>query len=150
MVALLFAGAFSLAFTLFLTPLFIKLFHRLQWGQFIRDDGPQTHHTKRGTATMGGIVIILASVLGYFVGHLLTWDGIRFDPVTTMKRPPIRTSSSSVRLRIARAASAPPRPSDPVSPRKICAGEVFHQRNPMRPPQMQAATTARSSGSATW
>ncbi|OUD85217.1 phospho-N-acetylmuramoyl-pentapeptide-transferase [Clavibacter michiganensis subsp. michiganensis] len=45
MVALLFAGAFSLAFTLFLTPLFIKLFHRLQWGQFIRDDGPQTHHT---------------------------------------------------------------------------------------------------------
>jgi len=31
-VALLFAGAFSLAFTLFLTPLFIKLFHRLQWG----------------------------------------------------------------------------------------------------------------------
>ncbi len=82
MVALLFAGAFSLAFTLFLTPLFIKLFHRLQWGQFIRDDGPQTHHTKRGTATMGGIVIILASVLGYFVGHLLTWDGIRFDPVT--------------------------------------------------------------------
>jgi phospho-N-acetylmuramoyl-pentapeptide-transferase len=81
-VALLFAGAFSLAFTLFLTPLFIKLFHRLQWGQFIRDDGPQTHHTKRGTATMGGIVIILASVIGYFVGHLLTWDGVGFDPVT--------------------------------------------------------------------
>ncbi|MBK0296922.1 phospho-N-acetylmuramoyl-pentapeptide-transferase, partial [Bacillus sp. S34] len=55
MIALLIAGAVSLVFTLLLTPLFIKLFHRLGWGQFIRDDGPQSHHTKRGTATMGGI-----------------------------------------------------------------------------------------------
>ena len=32
---------------------------------------------------------------------------------------------------MARAASAPPRASEPVSPRKICAGEVFHQRKPI-------------------
>ena len=70
MVALLTAGGLSLAFTLFLTPVFIKLFHKLQWGQFIRDDGPQTHHSKRGTATMGGIVVILGAVLAYFVA---TW-----------------------------------------------------------------------------
>ena len=38
--ALLTAGALSLSFTLFLTPLFIRLFTRLGWGQFIRDDGP--------------------------------------------------------------------------------------------------------------
>ena len=59
MIALLVAGAVSLVFTLLLTPLFIRLFHRLGWGQFIRDDGPQSHHTKRGTATMGGIVLII-------------------------------------------------------------------------------------------
>ena len=41
--ALLTAGALSLAFTLFLTPLFIRLFTRLGWGQFIRDDGPKSH-----------------------------------------------------------------------------------------------------------
>jgi phospho-N-acetylmuramoyl-pentapeptide-transferase len=70
MLALLAGAVVSLAFTLFLTPLFIRLFRRLQWGQFIRDDGPVTHHAKRGTATMGGVVIILASVLGYFAGHL--------------------------------------------------------------------------------
>jgi len=69
--ALLLSGAFSLAFTLLLTPLFIRLFRRLEWGQFIRDDGPQTHHTKRGTPTMGGIIVILGSVLGYFFGHLV-------------------------------------------------------------------------------
>lgn len=71
MIALLEAGGFGLAFTLFLTPLFVRLFHRLKWGQFIRDDGPQSHHTKRGTPTMGGIVIILGSSLGYVGGHVV-------------------------------------------------------------------------------
>ncbi|GAA4684079.1 phospho-N-acetylmuramoyl-pentapeptide-transferase [Frondihabitans cladoniiphilus] len=74
MIALLVGGAVSLVFTLLLTPWFIKLFHRLGWGQFIRSDGPQSHHTKRGTATMGGIVLILGTVLGYFVGHLAGGD----------------------------------------------------------------------------
>lgn len=73
MIALLLAGAFSLAFTLFLTPLFIRLFTRIGWGQFIRDDGVAggqlTHHTKRGTATMGGIVFLIGGFLGYLFGH---------------------------------------------------------------------------------
>ncbi len=72
MIALLVAGGFSLAFTLFTTPLFAKLFHRLKWGQFIRDDGPQSHHTKRGTPTMGGIVFIAGTGLGYLVGHFVS------------------------------------------------------------------------------
>ena len=71
MIALLVAGGFSLAFTLFLTPLFIKLFKRLKWGQFIRDDGPESHHTKRGTPTMGGIIFILGAIIGYVVGHIV-------------------------------------------------------------------------------
>ncbi|MFF2273878.1 phospho-N-acetylmuramoyl-pentapeptide-transferase [Agromyces sp. NPDC058136] len=69
--ALLTAGALSLAFTLFLTPLFIRLFTRIGWGQFIRDDGPQSHHVKRGTPTMGGIIFILGTLFGYFVATLL-------------------------------------------------------------------------------
>ena len=71
MKTLLVAGALALAFSLFLTPLFIRLFTWLGWGQFIRDDGPQSHHAKRGTPTMGGIVFILGAVTGYFVGHLI-------------------------------------------------------------------------------
>ena len=69
--SVLFGAGFALAFTLFMTPVFIKLFERLGWGQFIRDDGPQSHHTKRGTPTMGGIVIILGAVVGYLLGHLI-------------------------------------------------------------------------------
>ncbi|GAA4740870.1 phospho-N-acetylmuramoyl-pentapeptide-transferase [Amnibacterium soli] len=76
MQSLLTGAVVSLLFTLFLTPLFIRLFHRLQWGQFIRDDGPVSHHAKRGTATMGGVVFIVASVVGYFVGHLNDVRGI--------------------------------------------------------------------------
>jgi phospho-N-acetylmuramoyl-pentapeptide-transferase len=72
--ALLVAGAASMAFTLFLTPIFIWLFRKWNWGQFIRDDGPESHHTKRGTPTMGGLVIILASVTGYFSGKLLNGE----------------------------------------------------------------------------
>ncbi len=71
MIPLLVAGGTGLLFTLFLTPLFIKLFNRLKWGQFIRDDGPQAHHTKRGTPTMGGIIFILGSIVGYVVGHIV-------------------------------------------------------------------------------
>ena len=72
MIALLVAAGFSLVFTLFGTPLFIRLFRRLGWGQFIRDDGPQSHHTKRGTPTIGGIIFIFGAVLGYLVGHVVS------------------------------------------------------------------------------
>ncbi len=72
--ALLTAGAVSLAFTLFLTPAFIWLFRKWNWGQFIRDDGPKNHHTKRGTPTMGGVVIILAAIIGYFTGKFVNGE----------------------------------------------------------------------------
>lgn len=70
--SLLTAATISLAFTLFLTPLFIRLFEKIGWGQVIRtEDGnnPQ-HQAKRGTPTMGGVVFILGAVVGYFVGTL--------------------------------------------------------------------------------
>jgi phospho-N-acetylmuramoyl-pentapeptide-transferase len=63
-----------MAFTLFLTPVFIWLFRKWNWGQFIRDDGPESHHTKRGTPTMGGLVIILAAVTGYFSGKFFNGE----------------------------------------------------------------------------
>jgi phospho-N-acetylmuramoyl-pentapeptide-transferase len=72
--ALLTAGAIAMAFTLFLTPAFIWLFRKWNWGQFIRDDGPKSHHTKRGTPTMGGVVIILASLIGYFFGKFINGE----------------------------------------------------------------------------
>lgn len=72
---LLLSGGFALLFTLFLTPVFVRLFARIGWGQFIRQDGPKTHFVKRGTPTMGGIVILMGIAFGYFMAHLVT--GVR-------------------------------------------------------------------------
>ncbi|WP_332644861.1 phospho-N-acetylmuramoyl-pentapeptide-transferase [Aeromicrobium sp.] len=72
MKAILIAGALSLLLTLLGTRLAIKVLVRKGYGQLIRDDGPTSHHTKRGTPTMGGLVIIIASVFGYFIAKLAT------------------------------------------------------------------------------
>jgi phospho-N-acetylmuramoyl-pentapeptide-transferase len=83
--ALLTAGALSLAFSLFMTPVFIRIFKRLRWGQFIRDDGPQSHHAKHGTPTMGGLVVIVATVFGYFVAVLINGgDGLSISPLLVL------------------------------------------------------------------
>jgi len=66
------AAAVALFVSLLGTPLAIKLFIRRGYGQLIRDDGPTSHHTKRGTPTMGGAIIILATLLGYFTAKLAT------------------------------------------------------------------------------
>ncbi|MBO9554074.1 phospho-N-acetylmuramoyl-pentapeptide-transferase [Cellulomonas sp.] len=63
--ALLLAGGLSMLIALLGTPLFIRFLVRKQYGQFIRQDGPTAHFTKRGTPTMGGVVIIGATVLGW-------------------------------------------------------------------------------------
>lgn len=69
---ILIAGALALFFSLFGTPALIKALARRGYGQFIRDDGPSSHHTKRGTPTMGGIIIIFATVTGYLLAHFVT------------------------------------------------------------------------------
>lgn len=71
MIALLLAGALSLIYSITLTPLFLRGFRRLQWGQFIREDGPKSHYSKRGTPTMGGLIFISGSVLSYFLAKLI-------------------------------------------------------------------------------
>lgn len=71
MIALLIAGGFSLLYSLLLTPLFVKGFRKLHWGQFIREDGPQSHYAKRGTPTMGGLIFISGAVIAYFLGKLV-------------------------------------------------------------------------------
>lgn len=71
MIAIVLAGALSLILTLVGTRLEIAWLHRRQYGQFIRDDGPTTHKTKRGTPTMGGLAIIFAVIVTYVVVHLV-------------------------------------------------------------------------------
>jgi len=69
--SLLTAAAVSLAFTLFLTPVFLRLFRQWGWGQVIRtpeDIRNPSHSAKRGTVTMGGTIFIAGTIVGYLVG----------------------------------------------------------------------------------
>ena len=61
--------AFLICFLL--GPWVIKRLRRLQVGQFIRDDGPETHFKKSGTPTMGGVLII-----GAVVAATLLWANL--------------------------------------------------------------------------
>ncbi|WP_405993899.1 phospho-N-acetylmuramoyl-pentapeptide-transferase [Streptomyces sp. NBC_00986] len=69
---ILFSGVIGLFLTLVGTPLLIKLLARKGYGQYIRDDGPRTHGSKRGTPTMGGIAFIFATVAAYFLSKVIT------------------------------------------------------------------------------
>ena len=69
---ILISGAVALFFALFGTPVLIRLLAKRGYGQIIRDDGPTSHHTKRGTPTMGGLIIIFAAIAGYLLSHGIT------------------------------------------------------------------------------
>jgi phospho-N-acetylmuramoyl-pentapeptide-transferase len=70
--AMMEAGGIALLIALGATPLIISWFRRRRLGQHIREDGPATHIAKAGTPTMGGVAIVAAVGIGYFMGHIGT------------------------------------------------------------------------------
>jgi phospho-N-acetylmuramoyl-pentapeptide-transferase len=72
--SILVAAAFGLIISILATPVAVHLFRRKGFGQEIRDDGPESHLSKKGTPTMGGTVIVGATVGGYLIAHLFLID----------------------------------------------------------------------------
>ncbi|WP_197379756.1 phospho-N-acetylmuramoyl-pentapeptide-transferase [Mycolicibacterium mengxianglii] len=66
----------SLAVSILLTPVLIRLFNRQGLGHEIREDGPPSHKTKRGTPSMGGVAILAGIWAGYLGTHLV---GVALD-----------------------------------------------------------------------
>jgi phospho-N-acetylmuramoyl-pentapeptide-transferase len=58
-----FASLTALLIALFIGPWVIQKLREFQIGQFIREDGPQSHMKKSGTPTMGGVLIVIAILL---------------------------------------------------------------------------------------
>jgi phospho-N-acetylmuramoyl-pentapeptide-transferase len=58
-----FASLTALLIALFIGPWVIQKLREFQIGQFVREDGPQSHLKKTGTPTMGGILIVIAVIL---------------------------------------------------------------------------------------
>jgi phospho-N-acetylmuramoyl-pentapeptide-transferase len=70
--AILLSGGLAVVCSLLGTWVAISWFTRHGFGQPIRDDGPTTHHVKRGTPTMGGLVIMASATAAYLVATILT------------------------------------------------------------------------------
>ena len=86
MISIMLAGLVGLAVSLLGTPMAIRFFRNRGWGQLIREEGPKAHYEKRGTPTMGGLVILAGSVIGYLLGHIGSegWMELRDSGVLAM------------------------------------------------------------------
>src|ERR1700759_4347535 len=70
MIDILVAVAIALTVSIELTPMLIRLFTRQGFGHEIREDGPPSPKTKRGTPSMGGVAILAGIWAGYLGTHL--------------------------------------------------------------------------------
>ena len=61
--------AFGIGFILVVLamPKVIPFLHKMKFGQVEREEGLESHKSKNGTPTMGGIVFVIAAILGAFI-----------------------------------------------------------------------------------
>ena len=64
---ILIGGMGSLLICMFVGPRFIAFLREREFGQHIREDGPEAHHGKAGTPTMGGLAIFLAVCVPFLI-----------------------------------------------------------------------------------
>ncbi|HEY2543146.1 MAG TPA: phospho-N-acetylmuramoyl-pentapeptide-transferase, partial [Gaiellaceae bacterium] len=64
------AALVALIVSIVIGPRFIEFLRRNEFGQHIREDGPEHHFAKQGTPTMGGLLILFAATVGFLpVSH---------------------------------------------------------------------------------
>jgi phospho-N-acetylmuramoyl-pentapeptide-transferase len=72
----LIGGTASLLICVFLSPKFIEFLRLREFGQHIREEGPQEHHAKAGTPTMGGLIIFLAIAVPFLILSDYSWRAV--------------------------------------------------------------------------
>jgi phospho-N-acetylmuramoyl-pentapeptide-transferase len=72
----LIAGTAALLVCVFLSPKFISFLRTREFGQHIREEGPEGHHEKAGTPTMGGIIIFTAVSIPFLILSDYDWRAI--------------------------------------------------------------------------
>ena len=72
----LIAGTASLLICIFLSPRFIDFIRAREFGQHIREEGPEGHHTKAGTPTMGGLIIFTAVSIPFLILTDWSWAAL--------------------------------------------------------------------------
>ncbi|MBI5105986.1 MAG: phospho-N-acetylmuramoyl-pentapeptide-transferase [Solirubrobacterales bacterium] len=72
----LIAGMASLLICIFLSPTFIAWLRVRSFGQHIREEGPEGHHEKAGTPTMGGVIIFTAVSIPFLLLSDYDWRSV--------------------------------------------------------------------------
>jgi phospho-N-acetylmuramoyl-pentapeptide-transferase len=73
---ILIGGTAALLICIFLSPKFISFLRLREFGQNIREEGPEGHHEKAGTPTMGGIIIFTAVSVPFLILTDYDWRAI--------------------------------------------------------------------------
>ena len=61
----LIAGVLALLISILLGPKFIEFLRRNEFGQPIREEGPEHHVIKQGTPVMGGLLVLMAATIAF-------------------------------------------------------------------------------------
>jgi phospho-N-acetylmuramoyl-pentapeptide-transferase len=72
----LIGGTSALLICIFLSPKFIEFLRVKSFGQHIREEGPEGHHSKAGTPTMGGIIIFTAISIPFLILSSYDWRAV--------------------------------------------------------------------------
>src|SRR3954462_10595980 len=72
----LIGGTAALLICVFLSPKFISFLRVREFGQQIREEGPEGHHSKAGTPTMGGIIIFTAISAPFLILTEYDWRAV--------------------------------------------------------------------------
>ena len=73
---ILLGGTAALLICIFLSPKFIEFLRKREFGQQIREEGPEGHRQKAGTPTMGGIIIFLAVAIAFLILTDCEWRSL--------------------------------------------------------------------------
>src|SRR3982074_717835 len=73
---ILFGGMAALLICIFLAPRFIEFLRKREFGEHIREGGPEGHHQKAGTPTMGGVIIFLAVSVAFLILTDFEWRSV--------------------------------------------------------------------------
>ncbi len=73
---ILIGGTAALLICIFLSPKFISFLRVKEFGQNIREEGPEGHHSKAGTPTMGGIIIFTAISIPFLILSDYDWRSV--------------------------------------------------------------------------
>lgn len=75
MTTLMISSGLGIVLALLGTRWAIPWYRKIGFGQPIRVDGPVSHQVKRGTPTMGGLIVIFSVVVAYLIASLATGNG---------------------------------------------------------------------------